>query len=753
VLISIGAGVTAFFVENHELLIALAGSLLAVSVALKVYNTAATIANATTAIFNTTLSAGKIGLILTALGAAVTLFGFLAANVGKANKELEEQARLAGRTTDEQRQYNEALEQLARVQDNQSKGARSSEYSFKVIREAAHLLNKELAVSENISFERLRNELNGVANAAQRAAISQQQLTYQYLNFRRIERGLAPIDIVTGLMLPPVEDLDFAGPATDYVKEFFDNIADEAEKQLARVQLRGLGASEGLVEAIVGAPGDWKAVFDRIIAGGKAALDELQALFNTTQAGLQEIEQAQREAEEAQAAYMQQIQELQQEFDNFAEATYAARDSVLDLVNAFDVLPTAERQLGQFEQSAVNMLASVEESLKEAFESGTIYEDAYNELLAYSRAELAVLQQIQRQRDELRQRRDLAAALIDDTQAAVRSSANIANLLDQSARATERIDMVQVIQDTVRAGRNLREFRTTIIEAFVQPVEQVKSRSRELLDSYKTVVDTTRNFVENMKRLRALGLNEQLFAQLVEAGADAGGATAAALVEGGADAVKELNGLFSELDSLGAELGEQTAQVMYGEGEEFVNGIINGLNSQLDALEETARSLADAFVSTFSAILTAGVAEVLKEARRQLKEAMAALNAPATAALPTPSQPFVPPTVTPPAATRPSTGGGGGGGGGTAPKPSTGSQRAEDLRFEKLKPDLSAVNQGSQRAEDLRFARAVQPTTVVNVNVKTDPTKSAAQTGTTVAKAVNKAIGSGFAQRPGFGRM
>jgi hypothetical protein len=754
VLISIGAKVTAFFVANHEIVVTLAGSVLALTAAFKIYTTAAAIATATTAIFNVTLSAGKIGLILTGISALAALFAVLAAEAGKANRELEKQAQLAGRTTDEQKQYNEALEQLARIQDNQSKGARSSEYSFKVVREAAHLLNKELAVSENISFERLRGELNGLAAAAQRAAISQQQLTYQYINFRRIERGLGPIDIVSGLLLPPVEDFQEAsGKARNYVKEFFDNIADEVAKQVARVKLRGMGASEGLVEAIVGAPGDWEAVYKKIIAGGKAALDQLQELFNTTAAGLQEIEEAQKKAQEEQAKYERQIAELTKEFDDFADATRSARDSVLELVNAFDVLPTAQRQLGEFERAAVGMLENVERSLKDAFESGTIYEESYNELLRYSRAELAVLQQIQRQRDELKQRRDLAAALINDTQAAVRSSANIANLLDQSARATERVDMVRVIQDTVKAGRNLKEFRTTVISAFVEPVEEIKSRSRQLLDSYKTVVDTTRNFVDNMKRLRALGLNEQLFAQLVEAGADAGGATAAALVEGGADAVRELNGMFRELDSLGAELGEQTAQVMYGEGEEFVNGIIDGLNSRLDALESTARSLAETFVATFGAILTAGVEAVIADAARRLAEALAALPKPSAPALPQPSQPFTPPPVTPPAVTqpRPSTGTSTGGGG--AALPNTGSQRAEDLRFDKLKPNLSAVNQGSQRAEDLRFAKAVQPTTVINVNVKTDPTKSAAQTGTAVAKAVNKAVGTGGALKIGFGAI
>ena len=67
--------------------------------------------------------------------------------------------------------------------------------------------------------------------------------------------------------------------------------------------------------------------------------------------------------------------------------------------------------------------------------------------------------------------------------------------------------------------------------------------------------------------------------QCVEAGVEAGGATAQALVEGGADTINEVNGLFAELDALGQELGENTAQVMYGQGENFVDGIVNGPGS------------------------------------------------------------------------------------------------------------------------------------------------------------------------------
>jgi hypothetical protein len=124
---------------------------------------------------------------------------------------------------------------------------------------------------------------------------------------------------------------------------------------------------------------------------------------------------------------------------------------------------------------------------------------------------------------------------------------------------------------------------------------------------YRAVVERTREFVENLKALRALGLDPMLFNQLVEAGVEAGGETAKALVEGGSDTVNEINSLFKELDTLGAELGENTAQVMYGQGENFVNGIVEGLTAQAGELEISAKSIAEAFTTTFEEVLISGI--------------------------------------------------------------------------------------------------------------------------------------------------
>jgi len=152
----------------------------------------------------------------------------------------------------------------------------------------------------------------------------------------------------------------------------------------------------------------------------------------------------------------------------------------------------------------------------------------------------------------------------------------------------------------------------------VDPIKEVVSQSEQLVKGYRNIVDRTRTFVNNMKALRELGLDPTLFNQLVEAGVDAGGATAEALIEGGSDTVTEVNSLFGELNRLGQELGEETAQVMYGQGELFVDGIVNGLEAQAEELEKQAVVLADSFTETFREMLISGIELAIAQAEAAL---------------------------------------------------------------------------------------------------------------------------------------
>ena len=413
------------------------------------------------------------------------------------------------------------------------------------------------------------------------------------------------------------------GQARDYVAEFYASLKDEVEKQESKLKLEKLGASEGLINSILGAGEEWQKVFDDVIKRGAASVAAAQLLFNQSAAGIAEITAKVEEYNEAEKdAYEEKLrvyEAAQKEFEQFEISANKASAAFSEFLNSTGALATFETDMGKFETAVTRDLESIQSRLKEAFDNGFLLEDSYKNLSNYARDEYVALQRIAKQRDELLDRRNLADALLKDVKNATLAAGNITNLLKDTQTETQKVDMMKVVQDTVQAGKNLKDFRVTIISDFVEPIEEAASKSELLVSGFKAVVDRTRVFVDNLKALRELGLDPLLFNQLVQAGVDAGGETAQALIDGGADTVNEVNSLFGELDSLGQELGEQTAQVMYGEGQEFVNGIIDGLDSMLEELEDTAVLLADTFVSAFSTVLEAGIAKAIAAAQAAME--------------------------------------------------------------------------------------------------------------------------------------
>jgi len=396
-----------------------------------------------------------------------------------------------------------------------------------------------------------------------------------------------------------------AATQVDGLANFYAKLTDEARKQSARVQLETLGATEGLIEAILGSGDQWQRVFNDVVSRGVDSVREVQNLFGQTKAGF----------DEAMAEYEREVLEP---FKRFKEAALQAKDAMLEFVDSIEILPSVERELGRFERAAADKLTRIEEDLEDAFDNEYLLEENYKNLLNYARDEFAVLQRIERQRDDILRRRDAAMAMIDSVQQSVRSSADLVNILQDVQNETERVDMTKIVKDTIAEAQGLREFEVIVTSAVVEPIEEVVSKSEQLVQGYRGIVDRTRAFVKDMKALRDLGLDPALFNELVEAGVDAGGETARALIDGGQDTVNEVNNLFGELNALGEELGEETAQVMYGQGEMFVDGIVQGLEDQATQLEEQAIALAAAFTESFEQLLISGIEIAIAKAELAL---------------------------------------------------------------------------------------------------------------------------------------
>lgn len=476
---------------------------------------------------------------------------------------------------------------------------------------------------------------------------------------------------------------DSGAAGKDAVGEFYKGIKDEVAKQSARIRLEGLGASEGLIEQILGSS-DWEKVYNNVIKSGIAGIRRLQAEFGRTSAGIKEtakdLADAQKIADDIAEEQRQINEDLISEFEDAQRAAEEFKTTLQDIAN-IRILPTIERDLGRFESQIVDTFETVRSSLRDALSSGVIGQDAFDTLLRFADQEAAVLESIARQRDELAERYRLSEALIAEYKSAFTAALNLSNLMGQLRNETETRVVTETISGVTRLRNSLRSFSLTITREYEETINSVTNRSEQLLVNFRTLAEKARAFAENLRRLKALGLDPMLFNQIVEAGVEAGGETAAALVEGGADAINEMNSIFRELGDLGGELGEDVARDLYGSGVAMGTGLLDGLRSMQQALENQAIAMARSFADVFAERVAAAVQAALE-------------------ALPQPEDVETP-------------GGGGGGGGGRFVAQVMSMPAPTGL------PSLNPINAG------MAFGGGV--TNNYNINVKADPTQSPAQ--------------------------
>jgi len=395
--------------------------------------------------------------------------------------------------------------------------------------------------------------------------------------------------------------------ARDYVKEFFDGIAEGIRKESARLDLQELGLSQALIDQILGSEG-WAELFQTIIDGGADMARQLQDDFNKTAKGIQETQKAAEELAAEQkriadeiAAVNQRITDAQNDYlDSVKDARKEFAKFTDNLNLTVDGLKTYEREIGRFESRTRSDLQRIEDQVNSAFDNGYLLEDARDNLLEYARAEFQVLLDIQQQRDTLLRKRNAAADVIFGVASAVTSAGNITQLLRDVQDEVKEVQVKELFEDVVESADGLNGFKVTLERNYTEVVKDTVNKSQSLVNNFQAVIDRTKNFIANLKELRKMGLDPFLFQQLVDAGAEAGGATAQALVEGGKDTVNEVNSLQKELEALGTELGEETYEVTKDSGNQFVSGIIDGIDEELQRLEDAAVSLATGFTQAFA---------------------------------------------------------------------------------------------------------------------------------------------------------
>lgn len=391
----------------------------------------------------------------------------------------------------------------------------------------------------------------------------------------------------------------------------------------------------------------------------------------------------------------------QQAAEKLAQDQKTLTQSISGLRNTFmGMSALGARPLGQLEQQVKNTFGRVGDTIAQAVDMGVI-------TAAGGRALQRLADTTERIQTRIAQARQ--------------------KLADEFAEQTARLSAARQIRETTAAGITQ-----------LASLRDLGESAGDIIKNLGDLVDRTKAFRAQLVELRALGLDDNLYQQIVNSGLEAGSATAKAIIEGGPDAVAQVNALFAELEVVGDQIGQDLSAVMFNGGEEAIQGFIDGIIAQDQALLDQAVAAGTVFFDAFEAKINdpslnlddalatlRAMEQQFKDTGNLLGVAMGnAFRAAFNSVVGTIGQP--------------ATGGGGTSAGGAAPNvtvtvPATPRPVAPAVPV--IKPP--AID-SSQRAEELRQG-AFRPTTnIINVNVTANDRVGGAKAGEALVSTINK---------------
>jgi hypothetical protein len=120
---------------------------------------------------------------------------------------------------------------------------------------------------------------------------------------------------------------------------------------------------------------------------------------------------------------------------------------------------------------------------------------------------------------------------------------------------------------------------------------------RVLVDELQQRLTAITTFRAQLAKLAKMGVSQDVYKQIAEAGVEAGGATADALLAGGPKTIKQVNALQSKISGASKGLGSDASTRLYKAGQDAAQGLVNGLASKSKGLKEAAERLATQLTS------------------------------------------------------------------------------------------------------------------------------------------------------------
>jgi TP901 family phage tail tape measure protein len=126
--------------------------------------------------------------------------------------------------------------------------------------------------------------------------------------------------------------------------------------------------------------------------------------------------------------------------------------------------------------------------------------------------------------------------------------------------------------------------------------EETPVTAGAVIAALEQVSTAATQFDSHLQQLKDAGLSQDALDQLIAKGPEAAAATAQAILAGGPEAIARINALQTQIANAGLSIQAKSSQTMYDAGVAAQQGLISGLESQMEALEGQMNKIAKAMV-------------------------------------------------------------------------------------------------------------------------------------------------------------
>jgi phage-related protein len=221
--------------------------------------------------------------------------------------------------------------------------------------------------------------------------------------------------------------------------------------------------------------------------------------------------------------------------------------------------------------------------------------------IADTRRQLEQLRTMSAEIDTVGERNALARYLGAQQKALTAIATKRSQVAAKLAAAKKQLeDAVKLRDDFFAAVRqNVQQFGAITSTQFNAGFDNVGN----ILDSMRSRLAQITAFRQNLDKLKRLGLNNQTYKELVDAGVDGGAAAAEILAKGGKAAIGQVNALASQIGQQATGLASEASKALYQAGVDAARGLVQGLQSQSSALAKAAQTLANQIVAAIKKAL------------------------------------------------------------------------------------------------------------------------------------------------------